>query len=511
MMLIDIFEETAGRTPENLFLHFVADAPAGDVRLTYGETNRRASAFARLLRDRGVGKGDVVALLLPNSAEWLCCYFGCQKIGAITAGLNTDLLASDLEFYVSLVKARVIVTTDEFNDVAASLARAAPTVELMVSTAPVDTMVGLPAAGAALSRDPDLKDTDYLSIVFTSGTTGSAPKAALQTSGSIARGIAGYQDRLQIGPRDRVTLVTPLFHGSALNWGITMSVIGGGCVVLARKFSASRFWEQADRAGSTVLWTMGAIVFILLTLEPTETERRAAARLRIIFGAATAARWRQIADRWPEATVLDGFGMTETPGTLTEDDCYERPDLFPCVGRPVLGVDLRIADPETGETLRHGQVGEIVVRYGQGFATYFDNPDAFAEAVRDGWFRTGDLAYQDETGRVFFVDRLKAIIRRGGENISSLEVEEVLVRHPDVAEAVALPKPHPILGDTVLAALVPKVHGHVFSLEEIRSFCEGRLATFKIPEDVRTIEAGVIPRTETGRVKKPMLRKALGL
>jgi acyl-CoA synthetase (AMP-forming)/AMP-acid ligase II len=306
-------------------------------------------------------------------------------------------------------------------------------------------------------------------------------------------------------------LVTPLFHGSALNWGVTMSVIGGGGIVLARKFSASRFWDQADRAGSTVLWTMGAIVFILLSQELTDTERRAAARLRLIFGAATAARWRQIADRWTSATILDGFGMTETPGTLTEDDCYELPDRYPCVGRPVGGIDLRVVDPETGKTKPDGEVGEIVVRYGQGFADYFNNPEAFAQAVRNGWFHTGDLAYQDETGRVFFVDRLKAIIRRGGENISSLEVEEVLVRHPEVLEAVALPKPHQILGDTVLAALVPKQPGREFALDEIRAFCEGKLAPFKWPEDVRTIDPAIIPRTETGRVKKAMLKKVLGL
>ena len=511
MMLIDLFEAQAAKAPDSLFVRFVADDPSGDVALTYGEADRRASAFARLLADRGVGKGDVVALLVPNSADWLTCYFGSQKIGAITAGLNTDLLAKDLEFYVRLVKARVIVTTGEFNAIAASLAQAVPSVDFVVSTDPQDGMVALPRGGEPLGRDPALADTDYLSIVFTSGTTGSAPKAALQTSGSIVRGIAGYQDRLRIGAADRVTLVTPLFHGSALNWGVTMSVIGGAGIVLARKFSASRFWEQAERGGSTVLWTMGAIVLILLTLEPSETERRAARRLRIIFGAATAARWRQIADRWPDATVLDGFGMTETPGTLTEDDCYGLPDRYPCVGRPVRGVDLRIADPETGETMQHGEVGEIVVRYGQGFAGYFENPKAFEEAVRDGWFRTGDLAYQDETGRVFFVDRLKAIIRRGGENISSLEIEEVLARHPQVAEAVALPKPHPILGDTVLVALVPKTAGHAFTIDEIRAFCEGKLAPFKLPEDVRTIEAAIIPRTETGRVKKPMLRKALGL
>lgn len=511
MMLIDIFEEQAAKAPDRLFVHFVADDADLDVTLTYGETDRRASAFARLLSDNGVGKGDVVALLMPNSAEWLCCYFGCQKIGAIAAGLNTELLAQELEFYVKLVKARVIVASAEFNAVASRLSEAVPTVDLVVSDAPLLGMAQLPADGASRRRDPALADTDYLSIVFTSGTTGSAPKAALQTSGSIVRGIAGYQERLKIGPDDRVTLVTPLFHGSALNWGVTMSVIGGGGIVLARKFSASRFWEQAERAGSTVLWTMGAIVLILLTLEESETERRAAARLRLIFGAATAARWRQIANRWPAATVLDGFGMTETPGTLTEDDCYELADAYPCVGRPVRGVDLRIGDPETGATMPHGEVGEILVRYGQGFAGYFENPQAFAEAVRDGWFRTGDLAYQDETGRVFFVDRLKAIIRRGGENISSLEVEEVLAKHPDVLEAVALPKPHPILGDTVLAALVPKTAGREFTLDEIRAFCEGQLAPFKLPEDIRTIDSATIPRTETGRVKKPILRKVLGL
>jgi acyl-CoA synthetase (AMP-forming)/AMP-acid ligase II len=251
-----------------------------------------------------------------------------------------------------------------------------------------------------------------------------------------------------------------------------------------------------------------AIPFILLTQPPVDTEQRVLRHLTSIFAAGAGSRSREIFERWGPI-FIDGFGMSETPGTLTGPDSFDHDEPFPCVGRAVPGIDLRIADLETGETCAPRQHGEIVVRYGLGFAGYFGNPAAFAEAVRNGWFHTGDIAYADETGRVFFVDRIKDIIRRGGENLSAREIEQVLGAHPEVAEAFAVAKPDRVLGETVCAYLVPKQPGRAFSLEEIRTFCEGRLAPIKLPEDVRTVAGDTLPRTPTGRVQKFRLKKAL--
>lgn len=512
MLLIDHFETIAREAPERVFVHFVADEKEADSTITYAAAAERAAHLAAHLRACGVGRGDPVAILMPNSIDWLVTYFACQKIGAIAAGLSTDLLPGELRSYMDTLACRVLVTAGAHNALALDLAAANPGVAHVFSDAPVEGMLDSTRAAAepVWSRDPGLPDDALLSIVFTSGTTGAKPKAALQRSSSIIRGIAGYQEELKLTPQDRVMLVTPLLHGMALNWGTTMCVLSGCTMVLARRFSASRFWDQADRGGVTVLWTMGAVIAILLTLAPSAVERRAVEKLRILFANGASGRWRQIRERWG-CDVLDGYGMTETPGTLASPDCYDLPDAYPCVGRPVSGVALRIVNPDTGVEVGVREVGEITSRFGQGFAGYLNNEAALKEVVRDGWFHTGDLAYRDEEGRFFFVDRLKSIIRRGGENIASLEIENCIVQHPEIREAIALPQPHDVLGETVLVVLIPLEEGRVFSLDEIRRFCEGKLAPFKWPEAVRTIDGTDVPRTETGRVKKVLFRKALGL
>ncbi|MCO5090916.1 class I adenylate-forming enzyme family protein [Bosea sp. (in: a-proteobacteria)] len=512
MLLVDHFERTARENPGQTFVHFVQDDAQSDVKLTYAEAQERAAHFAALLKGLGVRRGEPVALLVPNSAEWLVYYFGCQKIGAVASGLNTDLRVGELKGFLETINPRVLVTTAALNALAQELRTVSPGIRHILSDAPAGDMLDASARSPEpmLARDPTLDDDALLSIVFTSGTTGARPKAALQRSSSIINGIAGYQEHVRLTADDRIMLVTPLFHGSALNWGTTMAVLAGAPIVLAARFSASRFWGQADRGGATVLWTMGAIAVILLGMPVSDVEKRASARLRILFANGAGGRWRQVKERW-DCGVLDGYGSTETPGTLASADCYDLPDPYPCLGRPVKGVALRIVDPETGADVAVREVGEIVSRFGQGFAGYFNNEAALEEAVRDGWFHTGDLAYHDEENRYFFVDRLKSIIRRGGENISSFEIENLVVQHPEVHEAIALPKAHDVLGETVFLGLVPLQPGRSFTLEEIHDFVRDHLAPFKWPEEVRTLDPATIPRTESGKVKKLLLRQALGL
>jgi acyl-CoA synthetase (AMP-forming)/AMP-acid ligase II len=501
MILIDHFEETARTTPEREFLYFAAPDPGDDAVMSYAEADRRASATARQLRARGISRGDVVALMLPNGPDWLIWYLACQKIGAITCGLNSQLLVPELVANVDDVEARVIVATPGTMAKARDVAQGCRH----------EPEIAKPTkyhGDEPLARDPALGESDTVSVIFTSGTTGVRPKALTVPHSALVHGMAWYLRELGYRSDDRIMIVTPLFHGAALNWAVSMALIAGATLVVTEHFSASRFWDQAERSRATVLWTLAAIPFILLTLPPSDAERRALMHLRNLFAAGAGIRWREITDRFGPI-FLDGFGMSETPGTLTGPDSFDHDEPFPCVGRPVPGVDLRIVDPETGETCPPRTTGEIVVRYGQGFSGYLNNPEAFTEAVRDGWFHTGDLAYCDETGRIFFVDRIKDIIRRGSENLSAREIEQAMIAHPEVAEAYAVAGPHPILGEIVCAFLVPREAGRVFGLDEIRAFCAGRLATIKLPEEVRTVASESLPRTPTGRVKKFRLKEQL--
>lgn len=501
MLLIDYFERTAGERPDHPFVHYVDDEPSRDAVISYAEANLLASACAEELRNAGVGRGDVVALLLHNSAQWLVWYLACQKLGAICSGLNPQISDNELLQSLRVLDTRYLVCASDQADRGRDAEQSIPKLRLLHDLPGVH-------GGTPVERDPALSREDGLSGIFTSGTTGAAPKAALQVHGAVVDAVGNYIHQLGIQAHDRIMLVTPLTHSAALNWGVSLAVMAGATLVLAKKFSASRFWAQADRARPTVLWTMSTILFILLTQPPSEAEARASRQLRLIFGAGSAPRWRQLVQRW-HCTVLDGYGMTETFGTLTDEDCSGLNGAHACIGRPVQGIDMRIVDPLTGAECAPNVTGEIVTRFGQGFAGYINNPAAFAEAVRDGWFHTGDMAFLDEQGRYFFVDRLKAIIRRGGENISSIEIEECLAQHPEVLEAIALPVPHDILGETVMAALVARESGRIFTLEEIQAFCGPRLAPFKWPEHVRTVTAEEVPRTGSGKVRKTLLIRNL--
>ena len=509
MLLIDRFEATARERPDHLFLRYVAEDPADDVLVTYGEADRAASRFAAALRARGVVRGDTVAILLPNMPNWLLWHFANQKIGATTCTLNPDLLPGDLAGLIGIAGASVVVTGAAL----ASLAGAIRAAGAQVLFLDQDTGAELGEAGRApdvghVARDPAIAADANLSVVFTSGTTGARSKAVLMPVGNVVRFAGAYKDMLGLDGGDRLMMVTPLYHAAALHWTTGMAVLCGGSLVLADRFRKSQFWHQADRAGATVIWTMAAVLFILLTEPAGAAERSAMSRMKVVFGNGAAGRAREIIARWGPV-FRDGFGMSEAFGTLTDADSFDTGEPYPCAGRAVPGIEMRLRDPQTGAFVGPREQGEIVMRYGQGFGGYLGDPEATAQVVRDGWFHTGDIGYVDETGRLFFVDRLKEIIRRGGKNISAKEIENVLLTHPAVAEAAAIGKPDDILGETVMVLLVAKDPGYSFTLDEIRAFCKDRLAAYKWPAGIVTLKAEALPRTPTGKIKKLSLKQQL--
>lgn len=509
MLLIDRFEETAKARPDHLFLHYVAENAADDVLVTYGEADRAASRFAAALRARGVARGDTVAILLPNMPNWLLWHFANQKIGATTCTLNPDLLPDELTAFIGLAGARMVVTSRELAPLAEAI-RAAGANALFLdqeSGGELGWTDRAPDVGH-IARDPAIAPDANLSIVFTSGTTGARSKAVLMPVRNVVQFAGAYKDLLGLDGSDRLMMVTPLYHAAALHWTTGMAVLAGGSLVLADRFRKSQFWQQADRAGATVIWTMAAILFILMTEEPGEAERSAMSRIKVLFGNGAAGRAQEIIARWG-SVFRDGFGMSEAFGTLTDSDSFDTGEPYPCAGRAVPGIEMRLRDPETGAFVGPREHGEIVLRYGQGFMEYLGDPEATAQVVRDGWFHTGDLGYVDETGRLFFVDRLKEIIRRGGKNISAKEIENVVLNHPAVAEVAAIGKPDDILGETVMVLLVAKDPQHRFSLEEIHAFCQDRLAPYKWPAGVATLKAETLPRTPTGKIKKLSLKQQL--
>jgi acyl-CoA synthetase (AMP-forming)/AMP-acid ligase II len=304
-----------------------------------------------------------------------------------------------------------------------------------------------------------------------------------------------------INDTDRGISITPFFHGNGLS-NVQIALAYGASCVFPRTFSARRFWSLVDRYRPTYMITLAALMNIVMSLPPSDLDRSHAFRVLVVLGSGP--NMAAIEERYG-TPVIDWYGMTEAGlGTFTRLGEPRRPGS---AGRPFPGTDMRILRGD-GSVAAAGEVGEVVFNTAvTGFKGYLDDEEA-TRAVLDGaWFRTGDMGYFDEDGYFYFSDRKKDIVRRGGENISSLEVESVIRSHPLVADVAIVGRPDPVLGEVLVAFIQPHEAGRVPTVTDLQVHCEGRLARFKVPEDV--VEVPSLPRTGTGKVEKFRLRASL--
>ena len=449
--------------------------------VSYAELDRLANAAARALAALGVVRGDRVTLALGNCVEYLVAAFGILKVGGVLNPVNPVLGAAELGYIVRHAEPRVVVTSAAHVE---SFRRHANTV----------TPEALAGADAALAVGIGAEDPALL--LYTSGTTGN-PKGVLFTHGTSGRAGRHFLQTLGITAEDVVLAVTPLFHGNA--WGAVQTALhAGGTVAFPAAFHASAFWPLVQETGATVLYTLGTILAMLLARPASDAERTS--RLRVILGLGSASVRERVIERFGVTDVAECYGSTDA-GVVTITPIGVPPRAGSC-GPPVPGVEIRIVD-DAGRDLPPRTPGEIAVRSPSGLAAYFRDPDETARAVRDGWFLTGDVGWLDEDGWLYFVDRKRDVIRRGGENVSSALVEKVLREHPRVAEVAVVGVPDPVLGQEIKAFVVAS--GPVGE-DELREFAGARLAGFQVPR-VWEFPAS-LPKTATGRVEKYKLRSA---
>ncbi len=372
-----------------------------------------------------------------------------------------------------------------------------PRLALPAGTAVATFGGGFDAAVAASPDGPPgvaLGPDDWSTLLYTSGTTG-APKGVLFTHGRTGTSGEHFIAALGLTADDTILAVTPLFHGNA--WGAVTTALQAGCrAAFPAAFHAAAFWPLVHATGATVLYTLGTILAILLTREPTDLERRNP--LRVILGLGSAPIRDRVRERFGVEQIHECFGSTDA-GVVTIEPRGEAPRPGSC-GKPVPGVTVRILDDE-GRALPPRAVGEIVVDSPACMAAYFKDPAQTAEALRDGWFHTGDLGWLDEDGWLYFVDRKRDVIRRGGENVASVLIEKTLREHPAVAEAAVIGVPDPVLGQEIKAYVVPKAP---VTVEELQAFAAARLAKFQVPRLWELRDA--LPKTPTQRVEKYKLR-----
>ena len=450
-------------------------------RVGYREFDRLTNRAAHALRGLGVEKGDRVTLAMGNSVEYLVAAFGILKAGGVLNPVNPALGAGELGYILGHAEPRVVV---------ADAAGLSAPVRVLTRDELDVLMARAPDSSPEVGLGPD----DPSTLLYTSGTTGN-PKGVLFVHGSTGAAGRHFIDALGLGPDDVILAVTPLFHGNA--WGaVQTAVYAGATVAFPKTFSASAFWPLVHETGATVLYTLGTILAMLLTREPSEAERTS--RLRVILGLGSAPIREQVIPRFGVAHVAECFGSTDA-GVVTITPLGAAWRAGSC-GPAVPGVELRMLDDE-GRPVPPRTPGEIAVRSPARLAAYFRDPAATAAALRDDWFLTGDLGFLDEDGWLYFVDRKRDVIRRGGENVSSVLIEKTLREHPRVVEAAVVGVPDPVLGQEIKAFVVAS--GPVTE-EELRAFAAARLAKFQVPRLWEFRDS--LPKTPTQRVEKYKLR-----
>lgn len=464
---------------------------------------RRAGALAA----HGIGAGDRVALLCSNRIEFMEIVLGCGWLGAVAVPINTASRGAQLAHILKNSGARLLVAESHLLPAVATLDTGRETLERIwiIPGEPGETVsvpgcqcMPLPPQGDALAP-AELNDGDPLAILYTSGTSGVSkgvvcPHAQFYWWGH-------YTSRhLGVTAGDVLYTCLPLFHTNALN-SFFQALISDATLVADRRFSASGFFDALVDTRATVTYVLGAMVPILLGRPVSEAER--AHRVRIALAPGVPAHFQQAFTDRCGIGLLDGFGSTETNFAIGGTLDAQRPGYMGCVTD---GFEARVVD-ENDRPVPDGEAGELILRADQPFAFasgYFGMPDKTVEAWRNLWFHTGDRVVREADGYFRFVDRLKDAIRRRGENISSYEVEQVLLSHEAVETAAVFAVRSALAEDEVMAAIVLR-DGHRLDALDLIRYCEPRLAYFAIPRYIEFMAD--LPKTENGKIQKYKLRE----
>jgi len=521
----DLVDEMAATTPNAEAVVF------GDERLDYAGLEARVDVFARALLAVGIQRGDRVALLVTNRTEWVVGACAAAKIGALVAAISTFSTPRELAWTLEHSGAAALITLDAFrgrrfletlldfcpeldHSIPGALkAKRLPTLrtvvavrgpalagvfllpEFLVQGASVDT-----AALAAAQQAVTPEDVCY--ILYTSGST-AAPKGVTLAHGPLITNGFDIGERMHLGAGDRVWLAVPLFWSFGSANALPAIMTHGGCVVLQESFEAGEALALIERERCSVYYGMGNMARGLLEHENHPGRRLGAMRTGLTIGPPEDIRMTIQALGAEELCNI--YGSTETYGNCAVTDAHDPLELrLSSQGLPLPGMRFRAVDLVTRQPLPQGEVGELAVS-GHVTPGYYRAPELDAEAFdKDGYFLTGDLGSIEMDGRIRFRGRLKEMIKTGGINVAPLEVEQVLLQHPDIVQAYVVGVPDPSKGEIVAAAVELRAET-VADPASIVAFCRERLASYKVPERFAFRAGGELPRTPTGKIHKPSL------
>lgn len=496
----------------------VVDALGSEI--SYREMDGLANALGRALLERGIRRQQAVAFLLGNSWQFVATFFGCAKAGIVAIPVNLMLGTDDIGWIVADSGACAVVTDRAHLDLLERVLPSTPAVEHVVC---IGDDFPVEVAGHRIERWEDLvadraplevlvEDRDTVHCLYTSGTT-ARPKGVL--SSHLAVHVAVLSNALQVGhsrgdEHSVCPVVLPLFHTTALDTLLLPLVATGGTTILPAGFEPEAFLETVERYRATHIMLLPAMYGALLG-SPSLPQRDLSSVRLCIYAMAPMpdARIAEIARVFREAKVLLGSGQTEcVPATVFQWPSHQVTKSASW-GPPTVTVDARIMDAE-GNLLAAGETGEIVYRSGHVMTGYWHDDAANVSAFAHGWFHSGDVGHVDDEGVVWFTDRLKDIVKTGGENVSSVEVERVLLGAPEVAECAVVGAADPQWGEAVTAVVVPAGLADVDPADLERrliAHCREHLARFAVPKKIVVVQA--LPKTATGKVQKAELRRQL--
>lgn len=510
MNLRTFWETKVRKNPEKTFLYYK------DEKVSYSEFDARVNQAANGFLETGVKGGDRVCLMLPNIPQFLYSWFGLCKIAAVMVPVNTCFKANEAQYVINHSEAVGLVVYKDYLQIALEIRKDCPHLKWIACVDGSELPKEIISYGQLSSSMPTelnniyLKDDDLAAVIYTSGTTG-FPKGAMHVHRNFTMTGEAFLLTAQLGPEDRLMVILPLYHLNAQFYSTMGAIAAEASLVLIRQFSASKFWEQAVQYGATEFNFIGAVGRILCARPDEEFCPEHA--IRVAYGAGiTPDVYETFTRRFKIPYVIEGYGLTEVPRVLQNP--IEGTIKMKSMGLPARHPDpsvtfsqIKVID-DNGQEVPPGNTGELVVRSPVMMKGYFKNRQETKEAIRNGWFYTGDYAYKDIDGYYFFVDRKKDIIRRRGENISSREVEAVINENQKVLEAAVIAVPSELGEDEVMAFIIVKPNQSMLP-EEVVDWCDGRLASFKIPRFIQFRK--YLPRTSTQRTLKIVLKEEEGL
>ncbi|OFE16129.1 AMP-binding protein [Humibacillus sp. DSM 29435] len=508
----DNFDETASRFPDREALVDVAQGK----RWTYAELRADVDELARALLALGVTTGERVGIWAPNCSEWTLLQYATAKIGAILVNINPSYRSHELKYVLNQSGIRYLFAVEQFKtsryiDMIEEVREECPALEHWVyfGTGGWETTLGQARHVSAneLARvQASLSNTDPINIQYTSGTTG-FPKGATLSHRNILNNGYFVGELCDYTEADRVCIPVPFYHCFGMVMGNLACTSHGACMVIpAPGFDPAATLQATQDEKVTSLYGVPTMFIAEWNLPGFADYDLSSVRTGIMAGSPCPAELMKqlIASGIEEMTIA--YGMTETSPVSTQnrtDDTFEQ--KVGTVGRVGPHLQIRIVDPLTGETVPRGQAGEFQTKGYSVMLGYWEAPEKTAEALVDGWMRTGDIGVMHDDGYVEITGRIKDMVIRGGENVYPREVEEFLYTHPDILDAQVIGVPDAKYGEELCAWIRMKDGAQPLTAESVRAFCEGKLASYKIPRYVEIVEE--FPMTVTGKIRKIEMRE----